>query len=140
MERRTIIKAGAWAVPVIAVTVAVPAHAASTATQRVVLTNKTAGIGGRPNTIFINYKVKTTEGAADNVRVVVTGVQGGATIFEDARAIRPLVYRGDTCELVDLPFPGITKGEPVTVTVIVTCGDAYQDGFTKTIPTPGWWA
>lgn len=141
MDRRTVLKGAAWSVPVIAAAVAVPLAAASTSPQQVVLTNKTAGIGGKPNTIYVNYKVKATSGPGSTglVTVVVTGARDGATIFTDTRTW-PSLAGWDVTEYVALEFPDISKGKPVTVSVIVTCDDAYQDGFTKNVATPGWWA
>lgn len=139
MERRTVLKAGVWSVPVIAAAVAVPAHAASIAAQQVVLTNKTAGVGGKTNTIFVNYKAKATEGRTGAVTVLVKGERDGQTLFEDLHEWAALTHRGDTTPLIDLEFPGIAKGSPVTVTVIVTCGGIYQDGYVKNVETPSWW-
>lgn len=140
ISRRAVVKAGAWAVPVIASSVAIPAHAASGTTQQVVLTNKTAGIGGSPNTLYANYKVKALEGGTGEVVVFVKGERDGQTLFEDRKEWATLPTRGATTEYVGLDFPGIAKGAPVVMTIIVTCGGVYQDGFTKTINTPGWWS
>lgn len=141
MDRRTVLRGAAWSVPVIAAAVSVPLAAASTNPQQVVLTNKTAGIGGKPNTVFVNYKAKATEGPASTgpVTIVVTGTRDGQTVFEDTRTWPMLAGWGVT-EYVGLEFPGISKGSPVTVAVIVTCDGAYQDGFTQVVETPGWWA
>lgn len=141
ISRRTFTRAAAWSVPVIAAAVAVPLAAASTQQRAVVvLTNKTAGVGGKPNTIFINYKGKHTEGpdATGLVAILVTATRDGVEVYRDERT---WVLAGwGVTEYVSLEIPGIAKGAPVTVTVLVTHEGAYQDGFSKTIETPGWWA
>lgn len=141
MERRQVLKAGVWAVPVIAAAVAVPAQAASGHVGCVVLTNKTAGVGGKPNTLFVNYKVKHTEGpgAAGPVTVLVTATRDGVQVFSEQRDWASLAGWGVT-EYVAVEIPGLSKGSPVTVNVIVTQSGTYQDGFSQTVTTPGWWA
>lgn len=141
MERRTVLKASAWAVPVIAAAVAVPAQAASGHAGCVVLTNKTAGVGGKPNTLFVNYKVKHTEGpgATGPVTVIVTATRDGVRVFSEQRDWASLAGWGVT-EYVAVEIPGLRKGSPVVVDVIVTHAGVYQDGFTQTVVTPRWWA
>lgn len=143
INRRSFTKAAAWSVPVIAAAVAVPLAAASTTPHEgcLVLTNKTAGIGGKPNTIFINYKVKHTEGpnATGAMTVLVTATRDGVQVFSDQRDWASLAGWGVT-EYVAIEIPGIAKGLPVTIDVVVTHEGAYQDGFTQQVQTPGWWA
>lgn len=141
MERRQVLKAAVWAVPVLGAAVAVPAQAASGHAGCVVLTNKTAGVGGKPNTLFVNYKVKHTEGpgATGAVTVLVTATRDGVQVFSEQRDWASLAGWGVT-EYVAVEIPGLSKGSPVTVNVIVTQAGTYQDGFTQTVTTPGWWA
>jgi hypothetical protein len=141
-DRRDIVKAAAWSIPVIAIAVSTPLAAASEApasaplANRLSFTNVTATVGAKPNTIYFNTKVLVSAGQpVTNIMVAVSLSRDGQT---QVRTFPYTAGYGNT-GLIELEFPGIPKGAPVTV-----AATAWADGVAKidghdTVVTPSWW-
>lgn len=143
--RRSIVKAAAWSAPVIAMAVATPLAAASTvpatpapAKNRLRLTNATATVGKKPNTIYANTTVQVIDGPAsvENVVLVVSLSRGGSSIQKVWALIGGWGHSGR----VDMEFPGIPKGEPVDVTFSAHAAGVASIAQSVRVVTPSWWS
>lgn len=140
ISRRALI----WAVPVVAVAVATPLAAASAPVEtpppgrdRLRFTNVTLRQGKHPNTLYFNTKVQVIDGPepVTGLSVHVRLSRGGEqSVFFDA----PISGWGNS-GLISMEFPGIPKGDPVTVTVVATALNVNPITGTDTEETPKWW-
>lgn len=141
IDRRTLIKASAWSVPIIAVSVATPLVAASTTPDetrpRLRFTNVTATVGKNPNTIYANTKVQIVDGpdAVENTVIVVAISSGGSELYTF-----PYVAGWGNTDQVHPEFKHVPKGSPVTVTFSATADGCDPIRSSVEVQTPSWWS
>lgn len=143
MNRRELLKASAWAVPVVAATIAAPVAAASEVTKpsRIVFTNLTATEGRHPNTVYFNTKVMVVEGpdAVESLEVTVTVVQGNETYHPLYHYSPTLPGWGATSTLRG-EQSGLDKVHPIRVVFEAKASNAETIRGEVTLQPPGWWA
>lgn len=142
-DRRTLVRAAAWSIPVIALAVATPLAAASEApataplANRLRFTNVTGNVGQKPNTIYFNTKVLVDGGPpVQNIVVAVSLSRGGGTVVRTF----PYVASYGNTGLIELEFPGIPKGAPVTIAATAWADGVERISGTTRVMTPSWWA
>lgn len=142
MNRRELLKASAWAVPVVAATIAAPVAAASEVTKpnRIVFTNVTATEGQHPNTVYFNTKVMVVDGpeAVENLEVTVTVVQGNET-HHPLYHYSPTLPGWGTTSILRGEQAGLNKREPVRVVFEARADNAETIRREVTLRPPGWW-
>lgn len=139
-DRRKALKAMAWAVPIVALTVSTPLAAASVPPDcnRIKFANVTATVGGKPNTLYVNTKVQVIDGpaAVERLTLVVSLSRNGQTVTK----LWPHIAGWQSTEQVYLEFPDIPKGDPVTVSFAAFAPGVIAIGASVKVETPSWWA
>lgn len=140
MERRAFIRAAAWAVPTVALAVAVPAASASgpepVKSDRIDFTNKTATVGKKKNTIYGNTKVKVLDGPGPVQNLLVAITVDGVVVYEKVFAT---VGGWDNTGIINFEYevePGL---EPIEVEFYASALDVQYIHGTVTVARPGWW-
>lgn len=142
LPRRTVVKAAAWAVPVIAMAVSTPLAAASVAPveqrNRLRFSNVTARVGAEANAIYFNTTVIVNDGPdqADQVMLSVSLSRDGETVTRTW----PLIAGWGNGGNVELVWRGIPKGAPVVVTATAWALNVATISGSDTVETPSWWA
>jgi len=116
IRRRTIVKGAAWSVPVIAATVAVPAHAASVGTVRVV-TAPSSTLACHPTTSAFTFRV--TDELPTTVKLVFADGWGGRWAPG-----APASYPTDADGIVTIPAGDIIAGHITSALYAETAGGA----------------
>lgn len=132
MNRRTILRATAWAAPTALVAVTAPGIAASAARDCLVFTNTTATVGKTARTVYTNTKVMTREGEA------VPGLTVTVTIGTDARTTTHDLTPWGVTDLIAHDFPGQGM-DPITVRFHATAPGHTPITHTTTVTPPAWW-
>lgn len=132
MNRRTVLRATAWAAPVTVVSVAAPAIAASTLTDCLVFTNATATEGRTACTVYVNTKVQTTQGDP------VPGLVVTVTVGTDTRTTEHRLDPWGATDLIRHEFPDQPDGR-LAVTFHATAPGCTPITTTTYVTTPTWW-
>lgn len=135
--RRTLLGA-AWAMPVIATAVTVPAVSASTtepvSRDRIVFTNITATVGEKPNRVYANTRVMLTDGPAPvtNVTLTISTSDGQSQTWtwpevQGWQSTEQVYIEFDVTGDTEVFFRATADGEtPITGQVLVTAPDWWE--------------
>lgn len=139
-DRRAVVRAAAWALPVIAVAVATPLAAASTPVEtknRIRFTNVTATVGKDSNAIYANTKIQVVDGpaAVEQLMLTIAISRDGTTYSETF----PMVAGWDATRKVEHVFRDVPKGGPVTVTFTAWALGVATITGQAVVTTPSWW-
>ena len=143
LTRRTALKAGIWAVPVVAVAVATPLAAASEVPQtrtRIEFTNATATEGGSKQ-IPWNTKIQEVNGVpVTNVYVSVTLKRESVQIAKVEKFFPSLGGNGNT-NIIQGVFEGLElgNGSPYVVEFFASADNADAIQASKSLTPPDWW-
>lgn len=141
IDRRTVIQGAAWAVPVIAAAIATPLAAASqptspTKANRLRFTNLTMTEGGEKNTLYFNTKIQVNGGQpVEQVMLTVSLSRDAETVTRTF----PYIAGDGNSGIVELVFPGISKGSDVVATVQAWALNVETISGQVSRATPGWW-
>lgn len=145
MERRDILKAAAWSVPVIAAAVATPMASASEPTvdehPRIRFTNTTATVGGRPNTVYVNTKINVIDGpeGVNGLNVYILLKQQGRVYAESLVVGGSLNGWGST-DILRVEFPNLSKNGPIEVLFHADADGVIPITGRVDLMPPSWWS
>ncbi len=144
LDRRTVVRGAVWAVPVIAVAVAAPLAAASDPApptevkDRIAFTNATATVGSRPNSIYVNTKIRVTDGPAPVEQLMLTvSISRDGQTYSQTFAV---VAGWGATDIVQVEFPNVPQGSPVVVTFTAWAVGVKTIVAETTVVTPTWWS